>query len=59
MFKSLIGIVEDVAKIAIAPVSIAADITRTVTKPLADAAEAVADEVGDLTKDLRDDDGKK
>ena len=54
MLKSLFGIVEDVAKIAAAPVKVAADITRTVTKPIADAAEAVADEVGAVTKDIQD-----
>ena len=59
MLKSLFGIVEDVAKIAVAPVKVAADLTRAVTKPLADAAESVADEVEDLTKELRDDGGKR
>lgn len=57
MFKSLLGIVEDVAKIAIAPVKIAADLTRTVTKPVADAAEAVAKEVEEVTKEVRGENG--
>lgn len=49
MFKSLIGIVTDVAKVAIAPVEVALDVTRTITKPMADVAEEVVKEVKDLT----------
>lgn len=52
MFKSLIGIVKDVAEIAAAPVEIAADLTRVVTKPVADIAKATADEVKEVTKDI-------
>lgn len=48
MFKSIVGIFEDAAKIVAAPVSIAADVTRAVTKPLAQGAEEVAKVVKDL-----------
>ena len=56
MLKSLFGIVEDVAKIAITPVAIAADVARAVTKPLADVAEATAKEVGAATREIRGED---
>lgn len=53
MFKSLFDLGKDIVDIATAPVEIAADITRAVTKPIADAAkeavETVKDEVDDLT----------
>lgn len=55
MLDSLFGIARDVAKIATAPVSIAAEVTRTVTKPLADVAQAAADEVSEVARELRDD----
>ena len=45
MFKSLLGLGEDVLKIATAPVEIAVDLTRTVTKPVADAAQDVVKEI--------------
>lgn len=45
MFGSLAGLVGDVLKVAAAPVSVALDVTRAVTKPLADAAEEVAKDV--------------
>lgn len=49
MFKSLFGIIEDVATVALAPVEMAADLTRAVTKPLADGAKFVTDTVKELT----------
>lgn len=49
MFKSLFGVVSDVAKIAIAPIEIAADVTRAVTKPIADVAEEAVKEIKDMT----------
>jgi len=54
MFKSIFGLVEDVATVVTAPVEVAVDLTRCVTKPLADAAEAVTDEVKDATKEITD-----
>lgn len=36
MFGSLFGIVSDVVKVAAAPVVVAVEVTRTVTKPVAD-----------------------
>jgi len=52
MFGSLFGIVGDVVKVAIAPVEIALDVTRTVTKPIADMATDLTKEVKDGLKDL-------
>lgn len=50
MFGSIGGLLGDVVKIATAPVSIAVDVTRVVTKPIADAAQEVVKEVKDSTK---------
>lgn len=55
MFKSLLGIVSDVATVVTAPVEIALDVTRVVTKPIADLAEEAAAEVKEATKDITDD----
>lgn len=51
MFGSLLGVVTDVVKIAAAPVEIAADLTRAVTKPIADAATETVKVVKSETKD--------
>ncbi|WP_339733167.1 hypothetical protein [uncultured Pseudomonas sp.] len=51
MFGSLAGLVGDVLKVAVAPVSVAVDVTRAVTKPLADAATEVAKEVKEQLTD--------
>ena len=53
MFRSLAGLVGDVVKIAAAPIEITADLTRVVTKPVADAAEEVRDAVKGATADER------
>jgi len=45
MFGSLAGLVGDTLKIAAAPVSVALDVTRAVTKPMADAVQEIAQEV--------------
>lgn len=45
MFGSLLGVVTDVAKITVAPVAVAADLTRAVTQPLAEVAEEIVDSV--------------
>lgn len=45
MFKSIVGLGEDVVKIVSAPVEIAVDLTRTVTKPVADAAQDAVKEI--------------
>lgn len=50
MIKSLLGVVTDVAKIAAAPVEIAADVTRAVTKPVADLSEEAVKEVKEMTE---------
>ncbi len=52
MLKGLIGIASDVAKVVAAPVEIAVDITRVVTKPIADLATEAADEVKQATKPI-------
>ena len=52
VFGSLLGIATDIVKIAAAPVEIAADLTRAVTKPIADAATETAKAVKTETKDL-------
>lgn len=52
MFKSIFDLAGDVAKIVVAPVEIAVDLTRVVTKPLADIAEGATEEVKAAVKDL-------
>lgn len=52
MFGSLLGVATDLVKIATAPVEIAADITRAVTKPIADAATETTKAIKAETKDL-------
>lgn len=54
MLDSLFGVIGDVVKIAAAPVEIASDMTRAVTKPLADAAQEAAREVKEGVRDLTD-----
>lgn len=51
MFNSLFGVVTDVAKIVTAPVEVALDTTRVVTKPLADVAEEIVEGAKDLIND--------
>ncbi len=51
MFKSLINLTVDAAKIVTAPVEIAADLARTITKPTADAAQEVVNAVKETTTD--------
>ena len=48
MFESLFGLVEDVAKITLAPVAIAIDLTRSVTKPIGELAEEAAKGIGEI-----------
>lgn len=49
MFGSLFGLVEDTVKIATAPIEIAVEVTRVVTKPLADVAEEIVEGVKNVT----------
>lgn len=55
MFGLLLGLVVDVAKIAVAPVEIAVDLAPVVTKPLADVAQGavtlVKEGVEEITHD--------
>lgn len=50
MIMGLFDIFDDVVKIVTAPIEIAADVTRAVTKPMAEVAQDVVKEVKDLTK---------
>jgi hypothetical protein len=50
MFGSLFGIATDLVKIAVAPIVVAADVTRAVTKPIADEVESA---VKTIQKDLK------
>ncbi len=51
MLGSIGGLLGDALKIAAAPIQVAADVTRAVTKPLADAAQQVAKDVKDELHD--------
>ena len=51
MLGSLFGLIDDVAKIATAPIEVALDATRIITKPTAD----IAQEAVDLIKEVKDD----
>ncbi len=52
MLKSLLegfgAIVDDVSKVVLAPAVVAVDVTRAVTKPVAEVAEEVSKGVGDV-----------
>lgn len=52
MFKSLFGLVEDVAKIVTTPTEVALDVTRASTKPIADMAADLTKEIKNGLKDL-------
>ncbi len=45
MFSSILGLVGDVVKIAATPIEIAVDLTRAVTKPIAEFAEEFKDDI--------------
>lgn len=50
LFDAAFGLVGDVAKIALAPVEIVAGVARVVTKPVAELAKEIAEEVEDWSK---------
>lgn len=50
--NSLFGLIEDVARIAIAPVEIVVDMARVITKPAADVAEDISLEVKKTSRDI-------
>ena len=50
LFEDIVEVASDTAKIAVAPVAVAASVARTVTKPVADAATEAVDAVRDLSK---------
>lgn len=45
MFDSIIGLLGNVVKIAAAPVEIAVDVIRAVTRPIADAVSEAVDDI--------------
>ena len=45
LLKSIFNVAKDVTEIALAPVEIAVDLTRQVTKPIAEAAKEVVEDV--------------
>ena len=49
LLGSVLEVTESVVKIALAPVEIAADITKAVVKPIAGVAEDVVDSIKDIT----------
>lgn len=49
MFDNLINIVSDVAKVVVAPVEISLDLTSTITKPIAELAEDLVQEIKEAT----------
>ena len=51
MFKSVFNVLEDVTRVVTAPVEVLADLAQVVTKPAADAAQTVVDEVKGLIDD--------
>ena len=55
MFDSLIKLTKDVVDIAVAPVQVAVDVTRVVTKPVADVANATAGTIKELTDEITKD----
>lgn len=52
LLGSTLGVAADIATVAIAPVVVAADLTRAVTKPVADAATEVVAVVSEGVRDL-------
>lgn len=50
LLGSLSDLVDDALRIVSAPVDVAVDLTSAVVKPLAEGAQAVVDEVKDLTE---------
>ncbi len=47
MFGSLFDIAKDVVDIATAPVEVAVDVTRAVTKPIAETAQEIVKDIKD------------
>lgn len=51
MFRSLLGLVSDVVDVADAVVSVPVAVVRGVTKPVAEAACCIKEEIEDLLED--------
>lgn len=45
LIKATLGVVGDVATIALAPVAVTTEVARVVTKPIAEAAEEVSKDI--------------
>ena len=50
----MFGFLDDIVEIIKAPISIASDAVRVITKPIADVAKDAAEEVNEAVKDLTD-----
>jgi hypothetical protein len=48
----MFGLLNDIVNIAVAPVKIAADVARVVTKPVADMATELSDTIKETVDDL-------
>jgi len=59
MIKSLLNLGKDIVETAAAPVEAAADLTRVATKPMADVAKAVRDEVKEATQEVTGEKGNE
>lgn len=55
MFSSLLNVAKDVTRTVAAPVEIALDAARVVTKPIADAASETASAVKETTREITED----
>lgn len=53
MLRSLLNITGDLVRVVTAPVEIAADLAATVTKPVADVAQDIVDDIKEATHDNR------
>lgn len=52
MFNKLFCLCEDIVRAVVAPVESIIDVSRVVTKPVADLAEEARDEIKEITKDI-------
>ena len=54
MFDSLFKLTKNVVDVVAAPITVAAELTRVVTEPLANAANVVAEEVKEVVDEITD-----
>lgn len=55
LFDSIVNITKDVTNIVLAPVEIAVDTTRVITKPVADLATEIKNEIKAEVKEITND----